>query len=111
MNPSMDVALKSIVGAYSVIFAGIFVFRMADVRPAEKAGEEAGAASGGPAGSRAARRAGCTCRRKYNCPPESGGQHDRDSSRDRAGGGSRAALFRLGTTPRVIAKNAMTLPS
>jgi CcmD family protein len=26
MNPSMDVALKSIVGAYSVIFAGIFVF-------------------------------------------------------------------------------------
>jgi CcmD family protein len=26
MNPSIDVALKSIVGAYSVIFAGIFVF-------------------------------------------------------------------------------------
>jgi hypothetical protein len=26
-----------------------------------------------------------------NCPPESGGQHDRDSSRDRAGGGSRAS--------------------
>jgi len=29
-----------------------------------------------------------------DCPPESGGQHDRDSSRDRAGGGSRAALFK-----------------
>jgi len=29
-----------------------------------------------------------------NCPPEPGGQHDRDSSRDRAGGGSRAALFK-----------------
>src|SRR4051812_47995547 len=28
------------------------------------------------------------------CPPESGGQHDRDSSRDRAGGGSRAELFK-----------------
>ena len=26
MNPSIEVALKSIVGAYSVIFAGIFVF-------------------------------------------------------------------------------------
>jgi hypothetical protein len=26
-----------------------------------------------------------------SCPPESGGQHDRDSSRDRAGGGSKAA--------------------
>jgi hypothetical protein len=32
--------------------------------------------------------------RGANCPPESGGQHDRDSSRDRAGGGSRAALFK-----------------
>ena len=49
-------------------------------------------------------------------PPESGGQHDRDSSRDRAGGGSRAALFKNAfrdnfvwrTTPRVIAENAMT---
>src|SRR4051812_44736809 len=29
------------------------------------------------------------------CPPESGGQHDRDSSRDRAGGGSRAPLFKI----------------
>jgi len=26
LNPSLDVALKSIVAAYSVIFAGIFVF-------------------------------------------------------------------------------------
>ena len=26
MNPSLDVAFKSIVAAYSVIFAGIFVF-------------------------------------------------------------------------------------
>src|SRR6185369_6991885 len=32
------------------------------------------------------------CRSQPCCPPESGGQHDRDSSRDRAGGGSRAVL-------------------
>jgi len=32
------------------------------------------------------------CRIRPNCPPESGGQHDRDSSRDRARGGSRAVL-------------------
>ena len=33
-----------------------------------------------------------TVRQVYRCP-ESKGQHDRDSSRDRAGGGSIAALF------------------
>jgi hypothetical protein len=39
MNPSIEVALKSIVGAYSVILPE-FCFRLAHVRAAEKAGEE-----------------------------------------------------------------------